>query len=91
MRTACMCNCHIAPDDWKAFLYEGVDVTNVIEAAIACPSCQNTHTPALLNTALPSESVVPQRGVTVITPEGKQMAWEEYEKEMKKRPGDTQS
>ena len=52
---------------------------------MACASCRDFHTPALLNTALPCEGALPQRGVTVITPDGVKMTWDEYQREMERR------
>lgn len=85
MRHVCLCNCHVPPDDMRAFQHAGVDVRNVLEAAIACPACQNTHTPALQGKALVNEGPAPVRGVIITTPEGKTMTWAEHEKEMEQR------
>lgn len=80
----CTCRCH-ATETASAFAHAGVDTRNAIEAVIACKACENSHVDALLETAIWGERVVPQRGVTVISPEGKQMSWEEYQRELEKR------
>lgn len=87
MRHVCFCKCHVAPvDRARAFEPAGVDVRDVVEAAVACVTCQNAHAPALLNTALANEPcVVLHRGVQVITPEGKTLTWEQYQQELNAR------
>lgn len=43
MNTFCLCRCHRPPD---VLLYnvQGVPLTDVLEAAVACPGCVNAHT-----------------------------------------------
>jgi len=46
MRMRCLCWCHKEHDGyWRS---DGVDVFDVLEAAIACTLCINHHCPALL-------------------------------------------
>jgi hypothetical protein len=54
-RRACLCECHRTQnDDGAARLRaDGVDVTDAIEAVVACERCLNAHTPALVADADP--------------------------------------
>ncbi len=50
MRCRCLCLCHAPPDGlWNAM---GVDTSDVLEAAVACPECQSLHCNALLTRPL---------------------------------------
>lgn len=48
MMRRCLCPCHVGGhgDRQRA---DGVDVTDAIEAAVACDGCRKHHTPALLD------------------------------------------
>lgn len=83
--TKCVCRCHSEPDLCdRAFPFSGVDVCDAVAAVFACQSCKNMHCPALLDTT-PLSVRTPQRGVQVTTPDGQQMTWDEYQREMEKR------
>lgn len=83
----CFCRCHSEPDlTERAFPYAGVDVRDAVAAVFACRSCENAHCAALLDTTPLRPLVVPTRGMQVITPEGKTLSWDAYQREMEKRP-----
>ena len=55
-RTRCLCPCHLGSfgDRFRA---DGVDVSDVVESAVACDRCRKHHTPALLGQQLANDPI----------------------------------
>lgn len=42
-RVRCLCRCHIGSPGERSFKDGGVDVTDTVEAAVACSQCRAAH------------------------------------------------
>lgn len=64
MKRRCLCPCHLGSIE-DAKRDDGVDVADVIEAAVACDTCRNHHCPALRRTRLAN---APELRPRIVTP-----------------------
>jgi hypothetical protein len=64
MAERCLCQCHIGSrgDRWRA---DGVDLRDVLEAAVSCDTCRPAHSLALLSTRLANAPAPRIKGVYV--------------------------
>lgn len=80
MTLRCLCDCHAAPDAlWRA---DGVGIDNripidIVEAAIACPLCQNTHAAIFVDPPVPR--------IEAPTAAEREEAWTEYAKQLENK------